>query len=199
MSDVSYPPALPGIVQPPYVATRLYWADTFALAAGTAQAANTIRLNAVIVKRSITISDLFVRITTLSVAGNVQLALYASDAATGLPSGSALAVTGSISTTLTGLLSADITGADVALAPGLYWFATNADNSTVVLQGAGLSRDASQIGSATLADFGGTANTVFLTWTVAQAFNTWPSLTGASLTAGSGSATAFGFKVSVGG
>lgn len=185
------------LVQPLYVAGRWYWAERAVNSTGVVLGTNQIRLNCFLVKRSITVSDLFARVTTVSAGGNFQLAVYAADAATMLPTGNPVAATGNISTTTAGAISGDITGADVALAPGLYWVGVNADNNVAVLQGNGAGPiDGALVGSATLANLVGLTLIRF----VAQTFGTWPDLTSASLTEnGSVPGVALGFKVSVGG
>lgn len=185
------------LVQSLYVAGRWYWAERNTNSTGLALAANQIRLSCFLVKRSITISDLFARVTTLSAGGNFQIAVYASNAATMMPTGFPVAATGNISTAATGVISGDITGADVAIAPGLYWVGINADNSVAVLQGNGTGPiDGALIGSVTL---GNLAN-LTLSRTVSQTFGTWPDLTSAGLSENASiPGTALGFKVSVGG
>lgn len=198
-SDITYPSISPDVIQPPYVIGNYVWADRYSFGNGVVQAVGTIRLNAIQIRRQVTISDLCVRITTLAAAGNIQLALYGANTATGRPTGAALASTGSITTGAAALVSADITGPDVTLSPGLYWFAVNSDNATVILQaggGAAVASDSSMIGSATLANISNAANNGALSLTTPQTFGTWPSLTSATFTEVPGTNnTAFGFKV----
>lgn len=202
MSDVAYPPFMGAtIVQPPYVAGRWYWSETLILSGAATLAIGSIRLGAFRVKRSITISDLCVRITTLSAGGNVQLAIYASDPTTQMPTGTALCTTGSITTAATGLVSATISGSGV-LVPGLYWFAVNSDNAVAVLAGYfnGIAVETSLIGTTTLANLSSAANVYSLSYTTPQTFGTWGSLTSASFTEAPGTpGAALAFKVSVGG
>lgn len=186
------------LIHPGYVAARWYWPPRAVLGAGTALVANTIRLNPIILAQAITVSDLAAKIVTVSAGGNFQIAIYASDPTTKMPTGSALAVTGNISTATAAVISADITGADVALPTGLYWLAVNADNSVVVLNGQGTTALATSfIGTATLANLSGAVNAAPNPLTIAQTFGTWPSLTSASFTEAPGTAeTAVAFKVS---
>jgi len=151
------------------------------LAAGSALPGNSIRFFPFVLPRPMTVSDLGCRITTRSAGNNIQLAIYGSVAATGLPTGNALAVTGSISTSATGALSADITGSNVLLPGGeLLWAAINSDNAVVVMQiVAGTSgmpgfwAGTTSLANVTFASTGG----VFIR-TYAQTFNTWPDMTG---------------------
>jgi hypothetical protein len=189
------------LIQPPYVAGRWYWSETQLITGAAALAANSIRLSCFRVKRPITISDLFVRISTLFAGGNIQLAIYATDSVTQMPTGTAICTTASITTASAAMVSATISGSGV-LDPGLYWFAVNSYNSTAILNGYfnGCAQDSSLIGSATLASLSTATNAMSLSFTTPQTFGTWASLTSASFTEAPGTpGAAFGFKVSVGG
>lgn len=171
---------------PGYVAGRWYQTHRGTIAAGAAFAGGSIRLVPFILPKPIKISDLGVRITTGASGGNCQLAIYGSDQATKLPTGNALASTGSISTTNTGVVSADITGSDVSLVPGLLWTAINLDAtaaSTAVFQVLAGAHDEGGwlIGSTTQANISGSATVGALVLSFAQTYNTWPDLTGQSL------------------
>lgn len=185
------------LIHPPYIAGRWYWAERSAVTAGTVLGTNQIRLNCFMLHRTITISDLFARVTTVSAGGNFQLAIYAANPSTALPTGNPIAATANISTAALGAISGDIIGADVALTPGIYWLGVNADNSVAVLQGNSAGpMDGALIGSATLANMAG----LILIRFIAQTFGTWPDLTSASLTENASvPGVAIGFKVSVGG
>jgi hypothetical protein len=172
-------------VVPTHIAGNWYVTEGGGLVLGAAAAANQIRLAPFIVRKAITISQLGGRLTTGSASGNCQLAIYANNAATGRPTGNALAVTGSISTTTAAAISADITGADVTLQPGIYWSAVNVDASgaSAVFLGpaASAALGGRLIGNSTLstAMAGNVAGANLL---VAQTFGTWPDLTGGSFT-----------------
>jgi hypothetical protein len=150
--------------------------------------------------RAITISDLGFRITTLAAGGNIQLGLYAADPVTSMPAGLPIATTASISTAATGSFSADITGPDVALPVGVYWYGVMADNAIVVVAGGatGAPRLARLIGSATLANVA--SSTPGITYTSGVTYGTWPNLTSSPPTEAAGVAEPYlFFKVSVGG
>jgi len=99
---------------------------------GSAVTANRIYYAPMEMRSRRTISDLGVRITTAVASSNVRLAIYANNAATGRPTGTPLAETGSISSAATGAVSADITGANVTLDAGIYWAAMNSDSAIAV-------------------------------------------------------------------
>ena len=125
-----------------------------------------------------TISNLGLRVTILSAAGNVQAAIYANNPTTGRPTGNALVSTASMSTGATGSVSAT---ASVQLEAGLYWFATNCDNGTAAFSAPNVASTfvGYLIGSATQAtDL--TTSQSFWGLSVSQTFGTWPSLTAAS-------------------
>lgn len=147
----------------------------------------SIRLYPGMVREKITIDTLGVRVTTGS-AGNLQAAIYAADATTHLPTGSALVSTASMSTaSATSVTSA----AALQLGPGVYWFATNCDNVGAIMDSITTNHSllSSLLGSATFSDIlaGGGGGLSGLA--IAQTFGTWPSLTSASFTWLNGSAT----------
>lgn len=176
--------------RPIYVAGRWYQPLPQLLNTGGALVQNSIRMVPFYLVDQITVAALATRITTLF-AGNIQLAIYASDPSTGKPTGTAMAATGDISVASTGMVSANL-GASVLLYPGLYWMAVNADNSTVAAQAynGAASVGAYLIGSATLANVDAGATTASLLWIFAQTYGTWPDLTAASLTESTGTSYA---------
>jgi hypothetical protein len=152
--------------------------------------ASTIFLIPFSLQTAITVTALGVWIAVLSAGGNIQLALYASNNATGRPTGNALMSTASITTAATGAVSGTVT--PVALTPGnIYWMAMNADNSTVAMTTYINNPPLGWLyGSATLANlFAGTNVAALTGLSVAQAFGTWPSLTSASFTEINGKGT----------
>lgn len=139
----------------------------------------TIELFPAVIKQKMTISTLGARITTLSAGGNCQFAIYATNAATGRPTGSALVSTASVSTAATGNVNS---AASVQLSAGIYWFATNCDNATVafnVISGAFFSGMSKMFGS-TISQSDAFAGQTLTGLSVTQTFGTWPSLTSAS-------------------
>lgn len=189
-ADVTLTAAIAAVLaghHPGFVAGRWYCpAVDVAIGAGVALTANRIAFTPFILARSATISDLATRITTVASGGNIQLAIYAADATTKLPSGSALAATGNLSTTSLGAVSADITGSDVTLPPGLYWGAVNADataGATVICAAPGttIPHLVALIGSTTLGNVVTTAPGSISRY-YAQTFGTWPDMTGQTTT-----------------
>lgn len=151
-----------------------YWVPINNLAVGTGAApgAGSIRLFPAYVGSQITLSTLNARVSTVSVGGNFQLAIYAASATTSYPTGSALVSTASISTTSGGIQGS---AASLQLGPGLYWFASNCDNGTAVFN----SVSTTSLAMAQMIGVQGGAN-VFAACTglsVAQTYGTWPDLT----------------------
>lgn len=167
---------------PGFIAGKWYPAAVGSVGAGAALANGSVRLRAFYLPRQIRISDLGCRITTLSAGGNVRLGIYRTDAATNLPTGTAVVETGNISTAATGPVSAAVSAA-ATLAPGFYYMAVNADNATVVLQTFGTEATAATnlMGSATLATVAWAAGGASFIFTFASAFGAFPDLTGQTL------------------
>lgn len=167
---------------PGYFATNWYGCVQFAtLAVGTAGSNGTAHFTPFRIFEKVTISDLGIRVTTLFAASNFQLAIYAMDATTKLPTGSQLAATGNISGAAANLMTADITGADVQLNPGWYYLASNQDSGTLAL-GAILAASAyggPLLGSTTTTDILGASSSSALHLTTPLTFGTWGNVTAA--------------------
>lgn len=156
-----------------------YWVPRFHGISGTPSApgANSIRLFAAFIDEQITISKLACRVSTLDAAGLFQCAIYASNPTTGYPTGSALVSTADISGAAGGMISGN---ASLQLGPGKYWFATNMNSATLILN----AHTAAGYEFAQSVGVQGPAN-VFATVTglaVSQTYGTWPSLTAQSWT-----------------
>jgi hypothetical protein len=162
------------------IAGNWYQIPGVVVSAGVAVAANSIRLHPLLVNQAFTIASLGVRITTLAAGGNIQLAIYANNYATGRPTGNALSSTASITTATATAVNAPL-GASVPVVPGIYWLGMNCDNATAVFQVSnnGSPLMAAIIGSATQVNVSPPSGPD-LTLAVAQTFNTWPDLTAAS-------------------
>jgi hypothetical protein len=167
-----------------HVAGRWYAPCFAVMGSGFAGQHNKINLLPFLLAKAATISDLGARVNLGQAGASLQLAIYASDAATHLPTGNPLAVTPSISIASAGAVSGDINGANVTLSPGLYWSASNIDNSTPTLMSCvqSFNYHAVLIGSTTLANMLGSTASGGCVLQVAQSFGTWPDLTGASFT-----------------
>ncbi len=174
-----------------YVSGSYYHGLNALVAAGAAIGGGTIRLHPIIIKERMSLSELGARVTTSESSKNFQLAIYTSDPASRLPTGAALGSTASMSAGATGAMTGSISGGSITLNPGLYWMALNTDTTTAVFQAFGanstfiaalLGGTASQVSSGT------TSSVAYLTF--AQAFGSWPNLTGVSFGRGSTSAYA---------
>jgi len=174
---------------PGYISGNWYHGNTgVALANGAALTANTVRMIPFVFKTRVTISALATRITTASSGGNIQLAIYDHNSATGFPTGLARATTASISTTATGpqpSTGAPLVAGDTTFEAGIYWLAVNSDNSTVICQVYSTAQVVAgyMIGSPALSDVTGAGTTGTLALSVAtQTFGTWNDLTSATFT-----------------
>lgn len=170
-----------GDEHPGYVAGRWYPAVLATQSVSGVAGNDVIGLIPFRVNRGVTISDLGCSVSTASAGHFVQLAIYGSDPATGLPTGTPLAATGNISVATTGGVSGDIVGANVTLAPGLYWMANNHSSSVSRLIGiiGTWNRTSWLIGSTSLTNIATNANSIAML-TVVQTFGTWPNLASAS-------------------
>lgn len=185
--------ALIGTKAPPAVA--LNWVQlgdylsVTTITGGTLTAGLTY-FHPVLISRAITLSDLAVRVTTNVASSKFALAIYANNESTGRPTGSPLASTGDMSGVSTGIVTADITGSNVTLQPGLYWLCTWADSALAFMSIASSSTTPFQniIGSATSSNAipTGGANAALLYLTSSHAFNSasWPDVTGDTFTEG---------------
>jgi hypothetical protein len=174
-----------GGVIPPYIAGRFYSTSVMATSSGIAAATGVVRLYPFQLPRSITVSALMARVNTVGL-GSFQLAIYANDSTKGRPVGDVLARTGDISSTSLAAVTADITGADVVLEPGIYWGAVNVDATTAVAtfqtlnaNNAGTVALFGAIDAATAASGAGSS---LVTLTTPMAYNTWSSMTPAVFT-----------------
>lgn len=179
---------------PGYVSGRYYPSTQQGVAyANSALVANTILLTPMFIKERVTISQLGFRIAT-NVAGNAQVALYNIGATSKMPT-TLVGNTASISTGTGANVSAALSGGNVTLDPGWYWFAINADNaSTCVGIVASNNYVSWAFGSATLGNsFSGGA--AVCGYTVSQTFGTWPDLTSATFTERTANTVIGTFKV----
>ena len=163
---------------PGFVAGRWYCPVNASLGvASNIGASGSIRMLPFVLPLSVTIAALAARVTTLSAGGNFQLAIYASDPATKLPTGPALCSTGNLSTAAATVVSGAVT--PVALVPRTYWMAINHDNAVAAYQSmTAQSNSQALIGSATLANVTGASALAQMIRMFATAFGTWPDLTG---------------------
>lgn len=160
---------------------------------------NLMRATIIVVTQTITISELFTRISTAAASGNVQLAIYATDASGTVPSGNPIAKTGNISTTSAAMVNATVnSGTPVQLPAGIYFIAVMCDNATAAIPcfiggTAGLT---AYVGSATLANLSSASGSNFLSLQWSVTFGTWPNATTTPGTETAIQEPFIGFKVS---
>lgn len=169
-------------VAPGYVSTNWYPSDWgLSVASGATCVASTIYFAPLIIYADVTITDLGIEVVTAVGSSNFQLAIYAMDATTKLPTGAALTSTASISGASAVAVSATL-GSPLTLNAGMYWAAVNCDSALgfrAIAPAQGWTNYL--VGSATLSDVA-KASPGQLCWLVSQAFNTWPSVTPGGLT-----------------
>jgi|SRR5687768_5577281 len=173
---------LPNGPYPSYVSGKWLLASMDqAMGSGQAPGANSIRLYPFYIHEEVAIDRLGVCVTTLFAGGNIQAAIYASDPDTHMPIGNVLVSSGNMSGSATGSVEATVS---VTLQPGLYWAATNCDNTTNTMDGNGSTSTwmARSIGSVNQSSCISTGGGTLSGFTFAQTFGTWPDLTGQSFT-----------------
>lgn len=172
-----------------YIAGRWYSTATTVGAGGLAAATDLVRLYPFFLRAPITVSDLGTRVITVGL-GSFQLAIYANNPTTMRPTGTVLARTAGILSTVADVVEADITGANVSLAAGMYWGATNVDatSATAIFQttGASLATSSGLMGATTMAFATSGSNATNWSLTTPMAYDTWSTMTGATFTEVSG-------------
>jgi hypothetical protein len=182
-SSSSLNPAL----QPAFISGRWYLPAFAQVASGSGLTANRMVFVPFILLQPMTITDIGVRIISASSGTNVSEGIYASNGATGRPTGAPLLYTGSLSSAtaadVDGPLSAG-SGSNVTLAAGIYWYGTNADNSLVSCQAWAVPSIwmSSLFGSTSQNNLDSGPSTVGLAVYAAQTFGTWPNVTSTSWT-----------------
>lgn len=141
-------------------------------------AVDTIYLIPFYLPAAVTISALAANLATAIPVSNVQLAIYATTAA-GKPTGNVLAATGSIASTATGFINGALSGGNVTLPAGLYYFAANTSIVGIVFQSIAnaFAYCGNLIGDATLSNLASSSTVTTIQYSVAQTFGTWPDLT----------------------
>lgn len=171
-----------------YISGNYYQGLNTLVSGGAAVVGGQIKFHPIVIKERVTISELAVRVTTAESGKAFQLAIYAADPNSKLPSGNALGATANMSAGTTGAMSAALSGGNLTLNPGLYWMGINGDTTTAVFQAFGSNSTfiAALIGGSASQVASGTASSVsFLGNT--QAFGTWPDLTGQTFSRGNNS------------
>ncbi|TBN10883.1 hypothetical protein EYC79_18205 [Agrobacterium cavarae] len=171
-----------------YTSGNYYQGINTIVSGGAAVVGGQIKFHPIVIKERVTISELAVRVTTSESGKAFQLAIYAADPVTKLPSGNVLGATANMSAGTTGAMSGALVGGNVTLNPGLYWMGINGDTTTAVFQAFGsnstfiaalLGGTASQVASGTASSVSFLGNT--------QAFGVWPDLTGQNFSRGNNS------------
>jgi hypothetical protein len=178
-----------GLSYPPAVAGRWYALMDFphTILQNSVPSADRIYYTPFIINKTITLSDLGTWISTVSAGGFLALAIYAADGTTGFPSGTPLASTGDISTASTGFASADITGSNVTLTPGIYWAAnwqTGSARQVTFSHTGTLNLSSFLIGSSTSAAVINATTSTGFVFHSDETFNSsaWPNATDEALT-----------------
>jgi hypothetical protein len=120
---------------PMYLSNNWYWPYLGCVpAAGTVTGtAGTINFIPITIQTPVTFKAAFIRVTTLAAGGNIAIGIYANDNTLNKPTGNPLATVSGLSTATATTVSASLS-ANVTLQPGIYWLATQPDNTTSALQ-----------------------------------------------------------------
>lgn len=178
-----------GSSHPGYIAGNWYYAQLDAtIVAGTANGANSIQFTPIMVPRPITVAQLGIRVTTAQASNNFQLAIYAADATTKLPTGVPLASTPDMSTASAAVVTSTLSGANALLAPGLYWVAINTSGATAAFQGitSAMAHESGLIGNASASVLTSSSTMALIKRTFAQTYGTWPDMTSNATSAAAG-------------
>jgi hypothetical protein len=170
---------------PGYVAGRWIAPYIGSVGASATLGANAIKFIPFMLDRTITVTGLGCRISTVVASSNVQLAIYAADVSAGTPTGNALLSTGNLSAATAATVSETSLGPVTLDVNTLYWAAINNSAAGIAVQailGANVSPAARMIGASNLADLSSSATSMALMLELVQTFGTWPSVTGGSFT-----------------
>lgn len=184
MSIPQFTPASPVPVAP-YVADRFYPTGGMVNLAGTTAATDVVRLYPFVLRAQMTVTALMARVTTTG-GGSFQLAIYANNLATMRPAGAVLARTADMLSTSAATVTGNVVGGNVVLPAGIYWAASNVDatSDTTIFQAINVNQavqtDIAGALTADTASSAGSQSTV--TYTTPMAYNTWSTMTGATLT-----------------
>jgi hypothetical protein len=147
---------------------------------GAAWSAASTRMIPFMVHDRVTISDVALRVLTVSAGGTFGLAIYAHDLATGQPTGAPLAQTVTTLSTGTAALIQSALVAPVTLEPGMYWVACQLDNTVAVFQG--LTGETTwagyYAGAPAAANILSGSATTMQTLSFTSPHGTWPNVTG---------------------
>lgn len=147
-------------------------------AAGTASGLNQIRWTPFTITSAIAIDRIVLNVTAVSVGQNTSAAIYAADATTKMPTGNALASTGSVASPASAG-EAEGTISSTTLQPGLYWLGTNNSDTTIALGAVNIAGSSVPwlIGVSAAADCFVGNNMGLSINTPTVTFGTWPDMT----------------------
>lgn len=176
-----------GGLLPSYVANNFYWGIHGATAGATNTFSTTItRYTPIFIPVAMTLSALGGKVQTTN-AGNFAMAIYANSPTTGKATGAPLAQTGSLSMSVAGIVTGAISL--VITTPGIYWVATQQDNTGGFLIGLAATDTTVgfMVGAATAANLQSSASTATgltfsATGTVFGTFGTNPTIVEANVT-----------------
>lgn len=166
---------------PGYASGGYYFADGIMHAATpAANSANTIYFHPFVLLAATTIDSLLARVSTAAASGLFQMALYAADATTRLPTGAALYSSSSQSTTTATVI--EDTAPSLALSAGLYWAAFNKDTTAAAAVFTSLTTNSLRVPqfvpAQTAAGLMASVASVLAGYSRSTTFGTWPTLTG---------------------
>lgn len=159
-----------------WVANNWYSVSRGTVAAGANVGTTTTYWQSRYFDKALTISQVHIRVSTLSAGQNMAIAIYAADASTGLPTGSAICSINTLSTAS----ATDVTGnCSAALTAGkFYWFGFQASDTTAIA----ISFSNGQVNSTAFengtsgANVSGNTTSAFMAYTTTGGtFGTWPS------------------------
>jgi hypothetical protein len=159
---------------------------------------NLIRFVPFLPRKTVTVTDIGVSISTASAGQNLQLAIYAGNAATGKPTGNALSNTPDISTASTGRVSGTLGAAVTLTAGNLYFVAINMSDATAQVNSQSLSIQnyyATDIGDASLSTLWPVSTSPQSGFSLSRTYASgWLDVTASSFTVAQ--AFAYAYKVS---
>jgi len=181
----TFTPALPN-----YIAGNTYLAQPYVgLATGSAFGNTNASWMPVMVNKTLTISAIGAKLITADSGQNCQFAIYASDATTNKPTGSALASTANVSTTSAGNISGSVSLQ--LTANTLYFMGAMCSGTTAAFEGFSITNDSLNgylLGGSGMNGSGANAGQIGLNYgTTGLTFGTWPTNPTVTYTSSNGS------------
>jgi hypothetical protein len=165
MLNSNFREAYGGLMPVPKLANRWYAPQPFSVkATGAAVAADILRLHGMLLNERCTIDQVQARVTTPIASSQFEIAIYASDPVSGLPTGAPLSSVTGLSSAAAALVVGTL-ASPVTLDPGLYYIGITASAAPVfVAFSAGISFLSSLIGFTNGASVNGSAAGVSVQW-----------------------------------